>query len=192
MIGDKSTVVKDLPKTVDLRLSANLFQATSILLTSMIGASIGYRLVDEYRLLAASCGAVAGMIVATFFTGLVLMFLPADLPDIEKSAAIGKYRTLCRRFSMLGWFFVLWAGLAMLSLPFIRNGWIIGIWGGTMLACYSLLLYHSHALDLWQCPRCGDRFGRRSVFKRLPHDCRHCQFTIDVKDRSHDTHARIN
>ena len=75
-----------------LRPSANRFQASVILAVSIIGALVGYLTVANARWIAAACGVIFGMIIATFVSGCILMFRPQEIPTITKSASANRYR----------------------------------------------------------------------------------------------------
>jgi hypothetical protein len=181
MSATRPELARDVPRTIDLRPSANVFQASLILVVSVIGALIGFQMVADGRWIAAACGGVVGMIVATFVSGFILMFLPQTIPRIEIQTSINKYRNLRRRLTLLAWCYVIWAAIAVgwlaLSLP--MNAWPISVWSFLMFVCYVLLRYSARVLDLWRCPKCDQLFGRRGAFARYPHCCRNCGFTVD-------------
>jgi hypothetical protein len=175
------TMTRDVPRTLDLRPSANIFQASLILVVSPIGAIVGFQMVANGRWIAAAGGGIVGMIVATFISGFVLMFRPQSIPQIDALASINKYRRIRRWYTTCAVFFVCWVVVAVgwlfCALPLAA--WSIATWSVPMLACYVLLQYHRHVLDLWRCPNCGELFGRYGAFTRLPHHCPTCVFTVD-------------
>ncbi|MBP88623.1 MAG: hypothetical protein CMJ64_18235 [Planctomycetaceae bacterium] len=115
-----------------------------IVAVSLVGAIVGYQLVVNGRWIAAAGGGVLGMIVATFVSGFILMFLPQTIATIEIQSSINKYRNLRRRLTILATFYLIWAAVAVgwlaLSLPV--TGWLIAsghsrCWFAT--SCYSTM-----------------------------------------------------
>ncbi|QDU90757.1 hypothetical protein Pla175_41690 [Pirellulimonas nuda] len=180
MTSTKSKLARDVPPTIDLRPSANAFQASLVLIASLIGALIGFQIVANGRWIAAACGGIVGIIAATFVSGFLLMFLPQAIPHIEIQASIHRYQNLRRRLTVLAWCYVVWGAIAIgwLAIELPTNDWLIAIWLLLMLICYAVLGHTARLLDLWRCPACDQMFGRRASFERYPHCCRNCGFTV--------------
>jgi len=180
MPAKHSKLVHDVPKTLDLRLSANLFQAFAIFVISSVGGIIGYRVVSEGKWYAAATGVVFGVIVATCITGFIVMLLPQPIPMITPQASVQKYIRFWYRFNLLGVSYLLGGTLtvAWTSFQLSTPGWLSLGWFVLFFSCCGALLYHSRVLDQWRCPKCEKPFGRQRLFRRFPHRCRHCEFAI--------------
>ena len=182
MSAHKPKLARDIPRRIDLRLSANLFQASLILVASLVGALVGYLAVVDERWIGAAGGGVLGMIVATFISGFVLMFFPQKIVTIELHAYIKKYRRIRRRLTILVSFYVVWAAVLLLALPFLAfpvTDTVIALLSLPMCVCYALQMYHVLVLDLWRCPSCNHLFRRRGPFARYPHYCDNCGYKVD-------------
>jgi len=180
----KPDLVRDIPRTVDCRLTANIFQGFSILVLSIVGALIGYRAVEEWQWVAAAAGAVIGIIAATLTTGFILMFFPQRVPLTGVEDAIAKYRRIWRRYNVLVCFYFLWGVMWIAWIYFAPEDIIWDVVPAILwLVCFGVLIYHISLLDLWLCPSCGQNFARqhrfRRLFQRFPHECRKCKFKIE-------------
>ncbi len=188
----KPKLSRDVPRTVDLRPGANLFQALLILVFSVVGAIVGFQAFHSLKgppgfeamgkWIAAAGGGVLGMLVGTLVSGFILMFLPQTIATIDHDASINKYRRHCRRLNTMVSFCII--GVAVLlvwlsPLPLPAPDWLFLPWLVPMLVCYTLAQYHCRVLDLWLCPNCDHCFGRPGPYTRFPHHCDNCRYAIE-------------
>jgi hypothetical protein len=181
MSAAKSKLPHDVPRTIDLRATTNVFQASAIVLLSILGAIVGYHAVGVGQWFAAAGGGIVGMVVATFISGLVLMFTPPQaVPTITMDAWIAKYRTWRRRFTFATVLCICWIGIAFAwhYLRFPTSSLLIAFWSVLMFVFYAVPHSYVHGLRQCRCPSCDEVFGFRGAFARYPHCCRNCNFTV--------------
>jgi hypothetical protein len=181
MSATKFKLPHDIPRTLDLRSAPNLFQASAIGLLSCVGAIVGYRAVDVGQWIAAAVGAIVGLIVATFISGLILMFMASQaVPTITIDQWMAKFHAWRRRLRLTTSVCLCWIGIGFawyyLKLP--TSTWLIASWSVLMVVFYVVPHYYVRCLRLCRCPNCDELFGYRGAFARYPHRCRSCDFTI--------------
>ena len=181
MPATKSKLPYDVPRAIDLRSTPTCFQASAILLLSFAGAFVGYHAVNIGQWIAAAAGGVVGMLVATFASGFVLMFMPPQTaPTIAMDAWMAKFRTWRRRLTFTTSLCVCWIGIAFawhyLKLPTSTS--LIALWSILMFVLFVVPHYYVLVLRQCRCPRCDELFGYRGAFARYPYCCRNCKFTV--------------
>ena len=172
--------VRGIPRTLDLRPSANLFQLCWILTLSAIGVIVGLLLVREAPVwIGAAVGALFGMVIGALVSGFVLMLRPPEPPLISANESIGKYRSIQRQGRLLILFTFAWCSVGFAFC--VAFGWqFIWVWVLIKFVCCLLNGYNSHQLAIWPCPDCGEPFGQLGVFEGYPHRCRSCGYTIEA------------
>jgi hypothetical protein len=142
---------------LDLDRGRNVVQAVMAATAATVGAVIGYRLTDDEPWLAALAGAVAGICVGTFVSGLVLMF--GRGVSVSQEVAKAKAASLRRRQIRVC---IGYVATSLLLVPFIAWFGDFDAWGFVAClgwACLNVgLCAYGEALG-WQRERLARRIA---------------------------------
>ena len=162
---EEYTYVEHGDGALDSSLRRNVAQALTVVAFMIVGAGIGFFMVDDRPEFAALGCAVLGMIAGTFLSGFVLMLLPTRRIKVTRVEIQREYAAWSRRL----WISGITGMLMLLCLPLVLGlfghdssvlswlfclGWILGM---IRLSTY----YRGLALRMreWRCPRCNAALG---------------------------------
>lgn len=163
---------------LQLHRGRNLFQLAALLILAAIGAIVGWFLSEDRPDLAALVGGVLGMIVGTFLSGFLLMFLPPAATTMTLAKFQRKYRGTKRRLIISSIAFAVF----LLTLPIIISrfghddsdlAWCMCLtWiASTAGLCFYTKILASRVREL-KCPACGRLLGR------VRSSCSHCGLSL--------------